>query len=80
MDFNVVSLTTRTEQALGGEITARLLGFLRPPESWGNDEMLRVCASYSDAVLNMSHDVEYEKLVGTSYFCMCYLFTMFVKT
>lgn len=69
----MVSLSTRTEQALGGEITARLLGFLRPPESWGNDEMLRVCASYSDAVLNMSHDVEYGKLVGFSYTSTCYV-------
>ncbi|GFG35976.1 hypothetical protein Cfor_03559, partial [Coptotermes formosanus] len=62
VDFNMVSLSTRTEQALGGEIIARLLGFLRPLESWGNDEMLRVCASNADAVLNMSQDVEYGKL------------------
>jgi hypothetical protein len=60
----MLSLSTRTEQALGGAIIARLLGFLRPPESWGNDEMLRMCASYSVAVLNMSHDTEYGKLVS----------------
>lgn len=58
------SFSTRTEQALGGEIIARLLGFLRPLESWGNDEMLRVCASNADAVLNMSQDAEYGKLVS----------------
>jgi len=63
------SFSTRTEQALGGEIIARLLGFLRPLESWGNDEMLRVCASNADAVLNMSQDAEYGKLV--SIFCSC---------
>jgi len=64
VDFNVGSFSTRTEQALGGEIIARLLGFLRPLESWGNDEMLRVCASNADAVLNMSQDAEYGKLVS----------------
>lgn len=67
MDFNVGSFSARTEQAFGGEIIARLLGFLRPLESWGNDEMLRVCASNADAVLNMSEDAEYGKLV--SIFC-----------
>jgi hypothetical protein len=69
----MVSLPARTEQPSGGEDIARLLGFLRPPESWGNDEMLRVCASYSDAVLNMSHDMEYEKLVCISYSCTCHI-------
>jgi len=64
VDFNVGSYSTRTEQAFGGEIIARLLGFLRPLESWGNDEMLRVCASNADAVLNMSQDAEYGKLVS----------------
>jgi len=67
VDFNVGSFSARTEQAFGGEIIARLLGFLRPLESWGNDEMLRVCASNADAVLNMSEDAEYGKLV--SIFC-----------
>jgi len=67
VDFNVGSFSTRTEQAFGGEIIARLLGFLRPLESWGNDEMLRVCVSNADAVLNMSEDAEYGKLV--SIFC-----------
>jgi hypothetical protein len=70
VDFNMVSLSTRTEQALGGEIIARLLGFLRPLESWGNDEMLRVCASNADAVLNMSQDVEYGKLVSIFSSCI----------
>lgn len=69
MDFNIGSFSTRTEQTFGGEIIARLLGFLRPLESWGNDEMLRVCASNADAVLNMSQDAEYGKLV--SIFCSC---------
>ena len=63
------SFSTRTEQAFGGEIIARLLGFLRPLESWGNDEMLRVCASNADAVLNMSQDAESGKLV--SIVCSC---------
>ncbi|PSN57394.1 Multiple epidermal growth factor-like domains protein 8 [Blattella germanica] len=61
VDFSMVNMPTRTEQNLGGEIIARLLGFLRPPDTWGN-EMLRVCASYSDALLNMSHDREYGKM------------------
>lgn len=64
-----MSLSSRTEQALGGEITARLLGFLRLPESWGNDEMLRVCVRNSEAVLSMSEDEESGKLV--SIFCSC---------
>ncbi|XP_067001504.2 multiple epidermal growth factor-like domains protein 8 [Anabrus simplex] len=55
VDFNIPSLTTRTEQSLGGEIIARLLGFLRPPETWQEThETLRMCASYSSATLSLS--------------------------
>ncbi|KAJ9576932.1 hypothetical protein L9F63_006498, partial [Diploptera punctata] len=61
VDFSMVNFPSRTEQNLGGEINARLLGFLRLPDSWGN-EILHVCASYSDAALNMSHDGEYSKM------------------
>lgn len=46
---------TRTEQALGGEITARFLGFLRPPHTWEHvKEQLRICASYSSAILKLA--------------------------
>jgi hypothetical protein len=69
----MLSLPTRTDQQQGGAITARLLGFLRPPESWDNDEMLRVCASYSVAVLNMSRDAEYVKLVSILRSCAWFI-------
>jgi hypothetical protein len=45
---------TRTERKLGGQMTARLLGFLRPPDSWAQaPERLLTCASYSAAVLTI---------------------------
>ena len=69
VDFSMVNMPTRTEQNLGGEIIARLLGFLRLPDSWGN-EILHVCASYSIAVLNMSHDREYSKMVSIRVICV----------
>lgn len=55
-DFNAVGgPPTRIEQALGGEVTARLLGFLRPPHTWDNiKEQLRICVSYSTASLRLA--------------------------
>lgn len=55
-DFNAVGgPPTRIEQALGGEVTARLLGFLRPPHTWENvREQLRICVSYSTASLRLA--------------------------
>ncbi|XP_058820306.1 multiple epidermal growth factor-like domains protein 8 [Topomyia yanbarensis] len=55
VDFNVPSTTTHTEQLFNGQVVARLLGFIRPPEVWeGAGERLRACASYSQAVLRMA--------------------------
>nr|CAD7427120.1 unnamed protein product [Timema monikensis] len=55
VDFSLVNPTTRIEQALVGGMTARLLGFLRPPESWGDTgEILRMCASHSSALLRLA--------------------------
>lgn len=56
VDFNMVATNTLMEKNLDGEIIARLLGFLRPPDVWGDGkETLRMCASYSSAILRMSH-------------------------
>lgn len=54
-DFNTLSVSmSRMEQNLGGEITARLLGFLRPPQVWENTrEQLRICVSHSAATLRL---------------------------
>lgn len=54
-DFNPMSgSATRTEQNLGGEMTARLLGFLRPPPVWQDmKEQLRICVSHSMATLRL---------------------------
>lgn len=54
-DFNTLSVSmSRMEQNLGGEITARLLGFLRPPQVWENTrEQLRICVSHSTATLRL---------------------------
>lgn len=58
-------MNTRTEQNLGGEIIARLLGFLRPPETWSDcKEMLRMCASYSSALLSMTQGQDSTELVS----------------
>uniref|UniRef100_A0A1B0CSP3 Multiple epidermal growth factor-like protein 8 n=2 Tax=Lutzomyia longipalpis TaxID=7200 RepID=A0A1B0CSP3_LUTLO len=55
VDFNAPSSNTHTEQSFHGDMVARLAGFIRPPSSWEKSgEMLRVCASYSDATLRMS--------------------------
>ncbi|XP_054283597.1 multiple epidermal growth factor-like domains protein 8 [Macrosteles quadrilineatus] len=55
-DFNALSASvSRTEQNLGGEVTARLLGFLRPPQTWENSqEQLRICVSHSNATLRLA--------------------------
>ncbi|GLH01298.1 Laminin subunit alpha [Gryllus bimaculatus] len=56
VDFNMLSQASRTEQSLGGEIIARLLGFLRPPDTWSDgNERLRMCASFSSTILRLSH-------------------------
>ncbi|XP_063223363.1 multiple epidermal growth factor-like domains protein 8 [Bacillus rossius redtenbacheri] len=66
VDFSMLSPGTRTEQAVGGEVTARLLGFLWPPRPWGDGtDALRVCASHASAVLSLSRPGQSElEVVG----------------
>ncbi|KAK0091776.1 hypothetical protein PV326_002712 [Microctonus aethiopoides] len=57
IDFNVPSMQgAKTESALGGEMIARLTGFLRPPQSYWdeNAENLKICVSYNSATLRVS--------------------------
>ncbi|XP_046676550.1 multiple epidermal growth factor-like domains protein 8 isoform X2 [Homalodisca vitripennis] len=65
-DFNALSVTmSRTEQNLGGEITARLLGFLRPPHTWENaKEQLRICVSHSTATLRLESITSHLEVVA----------------
>ncbi|KAF7989739.1 hypothetical protein HCN44_008413 [Aphidius gifuensis] len=56
IDFNVPSMQgAKSESALGGEMIARLIGFLRPPEYYwdGNNEQLKICVSYNSATLRV---------------------------
>lgn len=56
MDFNSPSNPwLRADPAAGGEMVARLLGFLRPPP--GFNEMLKVCVSYSTASLQIANSL-----------------------
>ncbi|CAG2069464.1 unnamed protein product, partial [Timema podura] len=65
VDFSLLNPTTRIEQALVGGMTARLLGFLRPPESWGDTgEVLRMCASHSSALLRLASTDNNMDVVG----------------
>lgn len=58
MDFNSpASPWLRTDPSAGGEMVARLMGFLRPPPDF--NEMLKVCVSYSSATLKVA-----DKLLG----------------
>ncbi|EDW76175.2 uncharacterized protein Dwil_GK15317 [Drosophila willistoni] len=50
VDFAAPPPTTHFEQKLEGEMLARLLGFVRPQPQW-NNSAIRVCSSYSSAVL-----------------------------
>ncbi|XP_063697443.1 multiple epidermal growth factor-like domains protein 8 [Culicoides brevitarsis] len=57
VDFNLPGLNTITEQLFdgnGSKIVTRLLGYIRPPESWRNlSEKLWVCSSYSQTELKI---------------------------
>ncbi|KAF5283548.1 hypothetical protein FQR65_LT13840 [Abscondita terminalis] len=55
VDFNSPSSWLRTDPSAGGEMVARLLGFLRPPAQF--KEMLKVCVSYSSATLKIGASV-----------------------
>lgn len=45
----------RADPSAGGEMVARLLGFLRPPPQF--KEMLKVCVSYSTATLRIADEL-----------------------
>ncbi|XP_066597515.1 multiple epidermal growth factor-like domains protein 8 isoform X2 [Prorops nasuta] len=65
VDFNVPSMQgAKTESALGGEMIARLIGFLRPPQYfWDNTvEQLNICVSYNTATLHVSHNNDPDKM------------------
>ncbi|KAJ8956844.1 hypothetical protein NQ318_014258 [Aromia moschata] len=52
VDFNGPNSYTRADILTGGEMMARLLGFLRLPPNW--QEMLNICTSYCTAVLSLA--------------------------
>ncbi|XP_039280047.1 multiple epidermal growth factor-like domains protein 8 isoform X2 [Nilaparvata lugens] len=49
---------SRMEQAIGGELTGRLMGFLRPPPVWDSapHQQLRICVAHASAVLRLAHN------------------------
>ncbi|XP_073988408.1 multiple EGF like domains 8 isoform X2 [Rhodnius prolixus] len=63
VDFN--DGATRPEQALGGVVTVRLRGFLRPPTNWIN-EQLRMCISSSSATLYFALNHSNVEIVGNA--------------
>ncbi|XP_076755978.1 multiple EGF like domains 8 [Xylocopa sonorina] len=65
VDFNVPSMQgAKTESALGGEMIARLIGFLRPPQYFWDStvEHLKICVSYNSATLHMSRSDDPQEL------------------
>lgn len=70
VDFDISMKDTRTEHSMGnGVMIARLLGFLRAPDSWANStEQLRMCTSYSNTILKLSRNHLPSELVSLSYF------------
>ncbi|XP_043511947.1 multiple epidermal growth factor-like domains protein 8 isoform X2 [Frieseomelitta varia] len=65
VDFNVPSMQgAKTESALGGEMIARLIGFLRPPQSFWDStvEHLKICVSYNSATLHVSRSDDPQEL------------------
>lgn len=67
VDFNVPSTQgAKTESGLGGEMIARLTGFLRPPHYFWDSaaEHLKICVSYNSATLHVSRNDKPDKLVG----------------
>lgn len=70
VDFTILPTQgAKTESALGGEMIARLTGFLRPPYYFWDSaaEHLKICVSYNSATLHVSRNDEPDKLV--SYLC-----------
>ncbi|XP_043253802.1 multiple epidermal growth factor-like domains protein 8 [Colletes gigas] len=65
VDFNVPSMQgAKTESALGGEMIARLIGFLRPPQYFWDSavEHLKICVSYNSATLHVSRSDDPQEL------------------
>lgn len=55
VDFNIPTAAANHAEAFNGEMVARLIGYIRPPRTWDNaGEMLRVCTSYSSAILKVT--------------------------
>lgn len=53
VDFNAISVNSlRLNNSFGGQMVARLMGYLRPPSEW--QDSLNVCISYCNATLNLS--------------------------
>jgi len=71
-DFDMWYKDGRSDTSLNGVPTARLLGFLRTPDSWTlSKETLRMCASFSQATLSLSSNKSYPK-VRTPDICLEY--------
>lgn len=67
VDFNVPSMQgAKTESALGGEMIARLVGFLRLPHNiWDSkSELLKICVSYNSATLHVSRNNDTQHMVS----------------
>lgn len=58
----------RMEQSIAGEVTARLIGFLRPPPVWeGAHEQLRICVTHASAILRLAQNVSNSPLVSSKF-------------
>lgn len=76
VDFSVPSMQgAKTESALGGEMIARLIGFLRPPQDFWDStvEHLKICVSYNSATLHVSRSDDPQELVN----CLSIFFNQF---
>lgn len=63
VDFQTPITSTRTEQEIHGDIVARMLGFIRPPNKWiQSNEKWHMCASYSKTVLQLSKNADFGEL------------------
>ncbi|XP_050462738.1 multiple epidermal growth factor-like domains protein 8 [Cataglyphis hispanica] len=64
VDFMPSHQGAKTEAALGGEMIARLTGFLRPPNYFWDSaaEQLKICVGYNSATLYVSRNDDPDKL------------------
>lgn len=60
------SQNAKMEAALGGDMVARLTGFLRPPNYFWDSaaEQLKICIGYNSATLHVSRNDDPDKLVS----------------